>query len=57
MEGQYQPFRATCQGCQSIHLDLDAHGQRRPAETIFVHDRAPDGYEPDPRMMPRFDLD
>lgn len=57
MEGEYKAFRVTCQGCQTAALEQDAHGHARPAESIFVRDRTPDGYDPDPRMMPRFELD
>jgi hypothetical protein len=57
MEGEFKVFRATCQGCQALHLEQDGHGARRPAETLFVRDRTPAGYSPDPRMMPKFEVD
>lgn len=53
MEGYYTAHRATCQGCQTVHLEQDAHGALKAAETVYVRDDAPDGYVPDPRMMPR----
>jgi hypothetical protein len=54
MAGEYKAHRVICQGCMEAHLEQDAHGPRKPAEAIFVRDRTPEGYEPDPRMMPRF---
>lgn len=53
MEGEYKAHRVLCQGCMAAHLEQDTHGPRKPAETIFVTDQSPDGYEPDARMMPR----
>lgn len=50
MEGWYKPHRVMCLGCQAAHLEVDAHGPMKPAETIFVTDERVD--DPDPRMMP-----
>lgn len=50
MEGEYVAHRATCQGCATAHQAKDA----RPlatAETLWVVDDTPAGYEPDPRQM------
>ena len=55
MEGEYKAHRVLCQGCQAAHLEQDAHGPKKPAESIFVRDLSESGYEPDPRMMPQFD--
>ena len=52
MEGYYVARRATCQGCQAAHLDIESHGQPSPAERVYVLDDSPDGFVPDPRMMP-----
>jgi len=54
MEGEYQAHRVLCQACQAMHLATDGH-PLSPAETAFVLDITPDGYDPDPRMAPRFD--
>lgn len=54
MEGEYEVRRVMCQGCESIHLATDGH-PRKAAETVWVVDGSPDGYEPDPRMFPKFD--
>lgn len=51
MEGEYDAHRVSCQGCQTIALEVDGH-PRKAAETIWVTDGTPDGYEPDPRMFP-----
>lgn len=53
MEGHYTAHRAACQGCEAVHLHIDSHGQPKPSEVVYVTDDAPDGYTPDPRMMPR----
>ncbi len=52
MEGQYEAHRVLCQGCSAVHLADDV-SPRKAAETVYVMDRSPDGYVPDPRMMPR----
>ena len=52
MDGYYTAHRARCMGCQAVHLEQDSN-PRKPAETIYVTDDAPDGYVPDSRMMPR----
>lgn len=51
MEGYYKAHRATCQGCQAAHLNVDEHGALRPSQVVYVTDEAPDGYVPDPRQM------
>jgi hypothetical protein len=53
MEGHYVAHKVLCQGCQAAHLHADAHGQPGPAERVYVIDEAPEGYVPDPRMMPK----
>lgn len=52
MEGEYETHRVMCQGCQALHLENDAR-PRGAAETVWVTDETPDGYEPDPRMFPK----
>lgn len=54
MEGQFKVHRVTCQACQAIHVERDAR-KTGPGESLFVVDRSPEGYEPDPRMMPKFE--
>ena len=53
MEGYYTAHTALCQGCQAASLHIDGHGQLKSAETVYVVDDTPDGYVPDPRMMPQ----
>ncbi len=53
MEGYYVAHTALCQGCQAASLHVDGHGQLKAAETVYVVDESPDGYVPDPRMMPQ----
>lgn len=53
MEGEYDVRRVMCQGCEAIHLATDGQ-PRKAAETLWVVDGTPDGYEPDPRMFPTF---
>lgn len=52
MEGEYVAHRRVCHACKAIHLDHDSHGPLGPGERSYVTDDTPDGYEPDPRMMP-----
>lgn len=52
MEGEYEVRRVMCQGCESMHLATDGQ-PRKAAETLWVVDGSPDGYEPDPRMFPK----
>lgn len=52
MEGYYEAHRATCQACSAVHLSQDSQ-PLQAAETIYVMDESPAGYEPDPRMMSR----
>ncbi len=54
MEGWYTPRRYVCQACRASALDLEARGKLGPGESVFVTDDSPDGFEPDPRMMPTF---
>jgi hypothetical protein len=53
MADYYAAHRRTCLGCQSVADDLDAHGALKSAETLSVSDDAPEGFEPDVRMMPK----
>lgn len=50
MEGEYTAHRATCQACRAVYLDIDSRGPLGNADTSYVTDDSPDGYEPDPRM-------
>jgi Mlc titration factor MtfA (ptsG expression regulator) len=53
MEGWYEAHRVLCQACQAVRLDMDAHGASSPAESVFVTDASPAGFDPDPRMAPK----
>ena len=52
MDGYYEVHQATCQGCQAVANHVDGHGQPKGQDTLYLTDDSPDGYVPDPRMMP-----
>jgi hypothetical protein len=52
MAGLYTAHHATCLACQVAHQDGEGRDARSPADHLYVTDDAPDGFTPDPRMMP-----
>lgn len=54
IDGYLVAHRYLCHGCKAAHDDVEAHGPLLPGQHVVVVDESEAGFEPDPRMLPKF---